>query len=67
MSGPVRDTGWYKSSYSSADSDDCVEVRITNHEVGIRDSKNPDGPTVQITTPTWTNFLTHVPTTSHAA
>lgn len=36
----MRDTGWFKSSYSSGDSDNCVEVRLTSGDVGIRDSKN---------------------------
>jgi hypothetical protein len=30
MSGLDRDTRWFKSSHSSAASDDCVEVRIAN-------------------------------------
>nr|WP_042189819.1 DUF397 domain-containing protein [Kibdelosporangium sp. MJ126-NF4]CEL18898.1 hypothetical protein [Kibdelosporangium sp. MJ126-NF4]CTQ95298.1 hypothetical protein [Kibdelosporangium sp. MJ126-NF4] len=27
----MRDTGWFKSSYSGAGTDNCVEVRITEH------------------------------------
>lgn len=35
------DTGWFKSSHSNAGGDQCVEVRITDDGVGVRDSKAP--------------------------
>lgn len=37
----MRDTGWLKSTRSTPASDNCVEVRITDTTVGVRDSKNP--------------------------
>jgi hypothetical protein len=37
----MRDTGWFKSTYSSPASDNCVEVRITDVTTRVRDSKNP--------------------------
>jgi hypothetical protein len=37
----MRDTGWFKSTRSNPASDNCVEVRITEMTVGVRDSKNP--------------------------
>lgn len=58
MNEPIRDTGWFKSSFSSADSDNCVEVRIVGTVVGVRDSKNVDGPTIQINVGGWHRFLT---------
>ncbi len=50
-------TGWFKSSYSGGADDNCVEVRFTVSEVGVRDSKNPDAATLHITPTTWTAFL----------
>jgi hypothetical protein len=37
----MRDTGWFKSTYSNPASDACVEVRITDDAARVRDSKNP--------------------------
>jgi hypothetical protein len=37
----MRDTGWFKSTFSGAATDNCVEVRITGLAVRVRDSKNP--------------------------
>jgi hypothetical protein len=37
----MRDTGWFKSARSGGASDACVEVRITEDAVRVRDSKNP--------------------------
>lgn len=39
----MRDTGWFKSTYSSPASDNCVEVRMTEEATRVRDSKNPAG------------------------
>jgi hypothetical protein len=39
----MRDTGWFKSTFSSPASDNCVEVRITDDAARVRDSKNPAG------------------------
>ncbi|WP_431986951.1 DUF397 domain-containing protein [Streptomyces griseoflavus] len=38
MSTPELD--WYKSSYSSAQGDSCIEVAITEQTVHVRDSKD---------------------------
>lgn len=35
---------WRKSSYSSAQGGNCVEVAGLSGQIAIRDSKNPDGP-----------------------
>lgn len=52
-----HDTGWFKSSHSAGSNNDCVEVRITGTRVGVRDSKNPDGPHLTLPTSAWTAFL----------
>ncbi|ANP55668.1 hypothetical protein J2Z21_005691 [Streptomyces griseochromogenes] len=48
---------WFKSSYSSADGPDCVEVAITPAIIHIRDSKNTEGARLSVTGATWTEFL----------
>ncbi|MES9539170.1 DUF397 domain-containing protein [Actinomadura sp. NPDC000600] len=40
----MRDLIWRKSSRSSSDGDQCVEVAHVEHGVAIRDSKEPEGP-----------------------
>jgi hypothetical protein len=37
--------GWFKSSFSQG-SDECVEVKMSAGRVAVRDSKNPNGPTL---------------------
>ncbi|OLT31669.1 hypothetical protein BJF79_00200 [Actinomadura sp. CNU-125] len=34
---------WRKSKYSSAQGGDCVEVASLSGNIGVRDSKDPDG------------------------
>ncbi|MEU8028737.1 DUF397 domain-containing protein [Streptomyces sp. NPDC049099] len=48
---------WFKSSYSSADGPDCVEVAITPATIHIRDSKNKEGARLTFKDATWTEFL----------
>lgn len=59
MSG--KDTGWFKSSYSAAASDTCVEVRLTGEAVGLRDSKHPDGGALWVDPFVWMSFIAVVP------
>ncbi|MGX1131340.1 hypothetical protein RKD49_003530 [Streptomyces glaucescens] len=53
---------WFKSSYSSNDGPDCVEVAIapTHSTVHVRDSKRPTGPQLALTPTAWTDFLAGV-------
>ncbi|MQY07336.1 DUF397 domain-containing protein [Actinomadura macrotermitis] len=37
-------TEWRKSSRSGTSGGDCVEVANLARNIGVRDSKNPDGP-----------------------
>jgi hypothetical protein len=39
-----RDFVWRKSSHSSSDGDQCIELAMSAHDVAIRDSKDPEGP-----------------------
>ncbi|SHH01062.1 DUF397 domain-containing protein [Streptoalloteichus hindustanus] len=52
-----RDTGWYKSSRSTAANNSCVEVRITDNTVAVRDSKNRSGATLNFSHHAWSSFL----------
>ena len=52
-SGPC----WIKSSLSFSNSN-CVQVaRLPDGQVGVRDSKNPQGPILRFTTDEWRAFL----------
>ncbi|MGW3283072.1 DUF397 domain-containing protein [Streptomyces sp. NPDC001002] len=51
---------WRKSSYSSDQGGDCVEVAETSsptNPVALRDSKNPAGPILKIDPAAFTTFL----------
>ncbi|GGM29618.1 MULTISPECIES: DUF397 domain-containing protein [Micromonospora] len=50
------DQGWFKSTRSS-DNANCVEVRFTGDTVGVRDSKDRNGPTLAFDDTTWTTFV----------
>jgi len=52
---------WYKSSYSSNDGPDCVEVAISPADrapaVHVRDSKDKDGARLVFGDAPWREFL----------
>ncbi|MFC9395404.1 DUF397 domain-containing protein [Streptomyces sp. NPDC057027] len=48
---------WFKSSYSTGDGGNCVEVASCPTTVHVRDSKNPTGPQLTLSPGTWTEFL----------
>jgi Domain of unknown function (DUF397) len=47
---------WRKSSYSSSNGGDCVEVGATPRTIAVRDSKNPGGVNLTITRDSWLAF-----------
>lgn len=48
---------WRKSSYSSANGGQCVEIASNLPDtVAVRDSKNPDGPKLAFTPDEWLAF-----------
>ena len=54
---------WRKSSRSSGNGGDCVEVADNlPNLVAVRDSKDPTGPTLTFTPTAWRTFLTQTPT-----
>lgn len=57
----IKDTGWYKSSFSSGSQDSCVEVRIVGSAVvGVRDSKDPVGRPCWMRAGAWASLIAHV-------
>ncbi|MEU7205460.1 DUF397 domain-containing protein [Streptomyces sp. NPDC045470] len=51
------ETTWIKSSYSTQDNGNCVEIAPLTAEVGIRDSKVKDGPALRVRSATWSAFV----------
>jgi hypothetical protein len=49
---------WFKSSYSDSSGGECVEVVIQpGVTVHVRDSKNPEGPSLAFDPAAWVAFL----------
>lgn len=44
---------WFKSSYSGDEGGQCVEVATTPATIHVRDSKVPDGPTLDLAPASW--------------
>ncbi len=53
----VEVTFWRKSSYSGGGDNDCVEVAFAASTVGVRDSKNTSGPTLEFSGTAWRNYM----------
>ena len=51
---------WRKSSFSQPNNGNCVEVAYMTETVGVRDSKNPTGEQLRITSDQWSRVLTWV-------
>ncbi|MGC0377055.1 DUF397 domain-containing protein [Streptomyces sp. SAI-229] len=52
-----RELTWFKSSYSGANTTECVECAHVTHGVLIRDSKNADGSVVSFEAGAWRFFV----------
>ena len=48
---------WRKSSHSSQEGDQCVELADVGAVIGIRDSKNPSGPILELSRPAFAALL----------
>ncbi|MFD5792602.1 DUF397 domain-containing protein [Streptomyces diastatochromogenes] len=53
----TTELAWFKSSYSSGSSGDCIEVATCPTTIHVRDSKNTTGPQLALTPASWTEFL----------
>ncbi|WP_314247813.1 DUF397 domain-containing protein [Streptomyces sp. DSM 40907] len=50
---PIDTLSWIKSSHSSGDGDQCVEVAHGATQVHVRDSKVQDGPVLDLAAASW--------------
>ncbi|MEV4863554.1 DUF397 domain-containing protein [Streptomyces ossamyceticus] len=48
---------WFKSSYSGANTTECVEAAFVPTGVLIRDSKQPDAARLTVSTEAWCSFI----------
>lgn len=48
---------WFKSSYSGANTTECVETAYVPRGILIRDSKRVDGPRVLVSSAAWSQFI----------
>ncbi|WP_326829362.1 DUF397 domain-containing protein [Streptosporangium sp. NBC_01810] len=58
MAQNTQDLTWYKSTLSGANNDNCVEVaNLPSGGRAVRDSKNPNGPTLSFSPDRWRAFI----------
>lgn len=58
LSAQFAETRWRKSSRSNGNGgNNCVEVAVVVSAVGVRDSKNPDGPVLRFSPAAWESFV----------
>ncbi|MCD2463539.1 DUF397 domain-containing protein [Streptomyces sp. MBT42] len=57
----VPESAWFKSSFSSGEGGECVEVAALRSAVHIRDSKDKTGPVLTVAPGAWGAFLGMVP------
>jgi hypothetical protein len=58
MATSFQHAAWRKSSRSNGNGGaNCVEVAVVGTEIGVRDSKNPEGPVLQFTPIDWESFV----------
>ncbi|MEU8921855.1 DUF397 domain-containing protein [Kitasatospora sp. NPDC048545] len=62
MRNELDTASWRKSSYSGPDGGDCIEVApgFLPGAVPVRDSKDPDGPSLIFPTAAWSSFITAI-------
>ncbi|MFF2438517.1 DUF397 domain-containing protein [Streptomyces sp. NPDC058107] len=53
----VPESAWFKSSYSSGEGGECVEVANATGAVHIRDSKVAGGPVLTVSPHAWAGFV----------
>lgn len=56
---------WRKASHSDHHGGACVEVASVPQAVGVRDSKDPDGPILVFAAPEWHAFTSRVKECGH--
>jgi uncharacterized protein DUF397 len=56
----AKPLSWRKSSYSSSNGGNCVEVATTLHTIAVRDSQSPCRATLAFTPGKWLAFTRHM-------
>ena len=56
---------WRKSSYSTSNGGDCVEVGTDSHTIAVRDSKNPSSPALAFNPAKWLAFTRRMQASCH--
>ncbi|MFI5620478.1 DUF397 domain-containing protein [Streptomyces sp. NPDC051567] len=54
------EAAWFKSSYSGAEGNACVEAADLQSAVGVRDSKHKRGPALVFESSVWDAFVSSV-------
>ncbi|MFE9093617.1 DUF397 domain-containing protein [Streptomyces sp. NPDC007264] len=54
----TNDLAWFKSSYSSGEGGECVEVAAAPGTVHVRDSKRPGDAMVTVSPQAWAGLVT---------
>ncbi|MDQ1035040.1 hypothetical protein QFZ75_001456 [Streptomyces sp. V3I8] len=49
---------WFKSTYSSGEGGECVEIAAGQTAIHVRDSKERGGPQLAFARATWAGFVT---------
>jgi hypothetical protein len=57
--GDGSELEWFKSSYSGANDNDCVEVAAAPGTVHVRDSKDVRGPRLVFGPGAWAGFVSY--------
>ncbi|MGY4922862.1 DUF397 domain-containing protein [Streptomyces sp. 900105755] len=53
----MPEAAWFKSSYSTGNGGECIEVAEAPGAVHIRDSKARSGPVLTVAPQTWAEFV----------
>ncbi|GAA4241445.1 DUF397 domain-containing protein [Actinomadura meridiana] len=56
---------WRKSTYSGHEGGSCVEVSNLAPMIGVRDSKDPEGPRLAFSAAAWRTFTTQIKADRH--
>ena len=51
---------WRKSTYSFDGKENCVEVASAQRGLAVRDSQDPEGPTLALSSRDWARFMTRL-------
>ncbi|MFG2114812.1 DUF397 domain-containing protein [Streptomyces sp. NPDC048718] len=57
---PAADLAWFKSSYSGGTGNNCVEIADARTAVGVRDSKQENGPVLLVSRARFAVFVADI-------